>query len=77
MVVRAMTQREKDIECFYELLDRDSRNASEGKMHVDGLPLVTKGWPRRGVYFFFEEGETRYGNPESRPSRGQTLAHTP
>ena len=61
MVVRAMTQREKDIERFYELMGRLEKRLG-GKMMLkdcDGH----EGWPK-GVYFFFEEGETRYGNPE-------------
>ena len=56
-----MSDREKDIERFYGLLAR-----LEGR--VGGKIMLKdcdghEGWPK-GVYFFFEEGETRYGNSD-------------
>ena len=60
MVVRSMTQREKDIECFYSLLDQLEERVGGKRMLMDCH--WNMGWPRRGVYFFFEEGETRSGS---------------
>ena len=52
-----MSNRAKDIERFYTLL-------AELEKRVGGKRKLAEchwnmGWPRRGVYFFFEEGETR------------------
>ena len=53
----SMTQREKDVECFYELLQRlEDRVGGKRKLKDCHWNM---GWPQRGVYFFFEEGETR------------------
>jgi len=46
---------------FYELLDRLS--ARLGGSRRLGQGRGADGWPERGVYFFFEEGELREGGP--------------
>ncbi|MXZ02938.1 MAG: hypothetical protein F4Y88_04490, partial [Chloroflexi bacterium] len=53
--------RSKHVERFYELLKELEERVGGKRMlkDCDGH----EGWPK-GVYFFFEEGETRYGNPE-------------
>ena len=55
-----MVDRVSDTRRFYELMDR-----LEGR--VGGTRLLAEctggmGWPRRGLYFFFEPGETRSGS---------------
>lgn len=55
-----MVDRLSDTRRFYELMDR-----LEGR--VGGTRLLAEcagrmGWPRRGLYFFFEPGETRSGS---------------
>ena len=56
-----MADRITDTNRFYELLDRLSELA--------GGPRVLKDchggmkWPARGVYFFYEPGESRTDNP--------------
>lgn len=57
MVVWAVTQREEDIERFYVLLKRLEERVG-GKRRL-GKRSGRMKWPRRGVYFFFEEGECR------------------
>ncbi len=57
MVVWAVTEREKDIECFYELL-KQLEDQVGGKRTLADCHW-NMGWPKRGVYFFFEDGETR------------------
>ena len=52
-----MTEREQDIERFYELLAGLEMRVG-GKRRLAGCHR-NMGWPQRGVYFFFEEGETR------------------
>ena len=55
-----MNDREKDTKRFYELL-KELEERVDGKRRLkdcDGR----MGWPRRGVYFFFEEGEYRSGS---------------
>ena len=52
-----VSARAKDVERFYELLARL-------ELRVGGMRNLANchrnmGWPRRGVYFFFEEGEFR------------------
>lgn len=57
-----MTERAKDIECFYELLKRlEERIGGKRKLEdFNGRNVL----PRRGVYFFFEEGEFRKGSQD-------------
>ena len=55
-----MVERLSDTQRFYGLMDR-----LEGR--VGGTRLLAEctggmGWPRRGLYFFFEPGETRSGS---------------
>ena len=57
MVVRRMTQREKDIECFYRLLVRLEKRVG-GKRTLDEFSTGI-GPPMKGVYFFFEPNEYR------------------
>lgn len=52
-----MAQRQKDIERFYELLSRLEERVG-GKQKLSKCHR-NMGWPQRGVYFFFEAGETR------------------
>ena len=55
-----MTDRQRDSECFYDLLARlQERVGPKPKLSECHWNM---GWPRRGVYFFFEESETR-SNP--------------
>ena len=58
----SMAQREKDVECFYELLQRLEDRVG-GKRKLKDCNGRMK-WPKRGIYFFFENGETRTGAPE-------------
>jgi len=51
--------RRRDLDRFYELLDRLS--ARLGEPRCLGQCRGADGWPERGVYFFFEEGELREG----------------
>jgi len=53
--------RRRDLDRFYELLDRLS--ARLGGPRRLGQSRGADGWPERGVYFFFEEGELREGGP--------------
>ena len=52
-----MSEREKDIERFYHLLARLEERVGRKRTLVECHRNM--GWPRRGVYFFFEDGETR------------------
>lgn len=52
-----MTQREKDIEQFYKLMKRLEERVG-GKRRLSECSW-NMGWPEQGVYFFFEDGETR------------------
>lgn len=52
-----MTDRGADIERFYELMG-DLEDRVGGKRKLSGCHR-SMGWPERGVYFFFEDGETR------------------
>lgn len=56
MVVGLVTQREKDIECFYGLLALLEERVG-GKRTLEECD-GQEGWPQ-GVYFFFENGEFR------------------
>ena len=51
--------RRRDLDRFHELLDRLS--ARLGGPRRLGRCRGTDGWPERGVYFFFEEGDLREG----------------
>ena len=53
--------RTKDVERFYELL-RELEGRVDGKRTLNNCHW-NLGWPDRGVYFFFEEGETRARSP--------------
>ena len=55
-----MSNREKDIERFYGLM-KELEERVGGKRKLKDCHW-NMGWPRRGVYFFFEEGETRSGS---------------
>ena len=56
-----MTEREQDIERFYNLLGRlEERVGPKRKLANCHWNM---GWPDRGVYFFFEKGETRSTHP--------------
>lgn len=64
-------RRQADIDCFYELLDLLCKR-------VDGYRCLqddnwNAGLPDRGVYFFFEEGETRARSTELRVVRVGTV----
>ncbi len=52
-----MTNRERDTERFYELLAQLEERVGGKRTLADCHRNM--GWPERGVYFFFEEGETR------------------
>ena len=60
-VPRAPEERIADTGRFYELLTRLERRVGGARTLAtcDGR----MDWPRRGVYFFFEEGEERSGSP--------------
>ncbi len=49
--------RVEDLECFYELLN-ELENQTGGARTLE-TANGRMNWPRRGVYFFFEPGETR------------------
>lgn len=55
-----MHERTADIDRFYELLE--SLAGRLGGPRVLGERDGRMGWPQRGVYFFFEDGETRSGS---------------
>lgn len=57
-----MLDRIADTDCFYELMDRLEQRVG-GKRKLSECHW-NMGWPKRGVYFFFENSETR-ANPES------------
>ena len=58
-----MTERQRDTERFYDLMARlEERVGPKRKLSECHWNM---GWPRRGVYFFFEEAETR-SNPNGR-----------
>ena len=64
-----MNARVADTARFYDLLDRLA-------VRVGGLRVLadctgTMKWPRRGVYFFYEDGETRSGSGSGRPCRAR------
>ena len=64
--------RRKDIRKFYKILD-ELRTRTGGKRYLrdcDGK----MNWPKRGVYFFFEEGETRENSKKLRVVRVGTHA---
>lgn len=49
--------RKGDLDCFYEILD-DLRQRIGGCRRLHDC-TGKSGWPKRGVYFFFEDGEFR------------------
>ena len=57
-----MRSRQHDIDCFYELLHQlELVLGGKRKLSFCNGRMI---WPERGVYFFFEDGETRVnGNP--------------
>ena len=57
MVVWMVTQREKDIECFYELLEQLEERVG-GSHPIKDFPSVVPP-TAKGVYFIFESGEVR------------------
>ena len=64
-----MNARVADTARFYDLLDRLA-------VRVGGLRVLadctgTMKWPRRGVYFFYEDGETRSGSGQRPPCRAR------
>jgi hypothetical protein len=66
--------READLSRFYDALD-------ELRKHVGGFRFLRDctartGWPTRGLYFFFEEGEYREGSDSLRVVRVGTHALT-
>jgi hypothetical protein len=67
----APTLREQDQERFYQLLSRLEAGVG-GKRLL--LEASAHNWPRRGVYFFFENGETRGNCPTPRVVRVGTHA---
>lgn len=55
-----------NLECFYSILEElKSRTGFRKLLECDGK----MDWPRRGVYFFFESGETRAGSDRLRVVR--------
>lgn len=56
----ATVDRLADTRRFYELLARLERRLGGRRRLADCAP--GRGWPKRGVYFFFEDGETRCGS---------------
>ncbi len=55
-----MRDREKDVASFYELLKQLEERVGGRRRLAECHRNM--GWPERGVYFFFEEGETRSGS---------------
>ena len=55
-------ERTKDVECFYELLNELEERVGGKRVLKDCHRNM--GWPERGVYFFFEAGETRSRSPD-------------
>ena len=64
--------RAEHLQEFYALLDELSDRV--GGARVLGECSARSGWPNRGVYFFFEEGENRSG-PDARPRVVRVGAH--
>ncbi len=62
MVVWAVTRREKDIECFYELLKRLEERVGGPYLLKDFMSVVPP--TTKGVYFIFESGEVRSHQPD-------------
>ena len=60
MAGRAIMSRTNDLIRLYRILDR-LEALSGGKRFLAQL-APSRTWPRRGVYFFFEPGETRKGS---------------
>ena len=59
-----MTDRLADTIRFYDLLDRLEERAGGMRCLADCTGRT--GWPRRGVYFFFEVGEVRSGSGDGK-----------
>ncbi len=55
------SDRSKHVECFYELLKELEERVGGKRMLKDCHWNLD--WPERGIYFFFEEGETRSHSP--------------
>jgi hypothetical protein len=64
--------RREDLERFYALLE--SLRSRLGGPHLLMSCHGRLGWPKRGVYFFFEDGETRPGSLAARVVRVGTHA---
>lgn len=62
------------LERFYELLTRLLDQQNNGKGYVLGTDLATANLPLRGVYFFFEQTQRRYGRSSLRVTRVGTHA---
>ena len=52
-----MPDRLADTVCFYSLLDRLAQRVGGPRLLKDCHGRMS--WPQRGVYFFFETGESR------------------
>lgn len=65
------SKREIDLHRFYELLGRLREKTGFRRLETARLE---DGWPLKGVYFFFEEGEIREGSEELRVARVGTHA---
>lgn len=63
----AQPHRERDIERLYQAL-RKLESGVEGKRLMSAC-IGQQGWPKSGVYFFFEPGEVRNGTTEPRVVR--------
>ena len=72
MVRRILSERVVQINHFYEIL-RDLEDRLGGKCQLRNCN-GRMNWPKRGVYFFFEKGETRQRNNKFRVVRIGTHA---
>jgi hypothetical protein len=66
--------RRSDLERFYDALQQISKNVGGFRCLRDCT--AKSGWPTRGLYFFFEEGEYREGSQSLRVVRVGTHALT-
>jgi hypothetical protein len=64
-------ERKRELDEFYSILDRLKQKIGYRRLDVSS---GNDGWPNRGVYFFFEEGETRASSSELRVTRVGTHA---
>ncbi|WP_223166945.1 hypothetical protein [Nonomuraea sp. SYSU D8015] len=67
-------QRQQDTDQFYSLLDALAEQIGGARRLFNCS--ATSGWPQRGVYFFFENGETRTDGNRPRVVRVGTHALT-